>query len=972
MPLHGPASVLDSREINKDTTTHVVRDRLTRHQNPARSSNRYSYTSDEGSEEGELITPRIPQPYKTSFSAIAPPQRVKRDRSRSTSPCTSSLKGSNRSRSKSPGGRRAHKHVTYDENVVIRDSDTCDSIITHLSDRDLSDSDKCEKRVNMSNSSQRDYSSELRELSQQIVREYSGLNNEESSSEIPSHNEKKMNGNANTPNGNAKVGGPVIGSRNPRQNVQIYKDGNKGKKIVVNEDYDHDRSVSYRVAIKNHYSDEIKQQADEIVNTNGGISLPEPESAKVSEKESRPRRCSEPTENGDHEPSRLTPAKRSISASIGNFFRRLSPHLGRKNKKGNLSNASSQSLSPGDDYDGSFQRHSSTSSLSRGKLRRSLMKLMGKSSKKSFHKSESSFEDLNQSNNSREREPQSAPKSSLYMKSIEQSSKTDKDIYQKFKEKQTTPKSAGESKSIKPMKVTSRVTSHDYPSTAETSITSSISAEALNTDRVVPPDSLDVRLVPKSIRSLQASQISTISGDDSIGECSIDPNLTGSEPSLLSETSGSKQVEVSHTSQENVTSSQNQSLSNEFVQNEAILQRTESDSYRIERKRVKELKLSYPQMPIIADSSEYIPRDIPPRTPSYLRISSAVSGYGHYSKYSAYKGIEKRSPYSSTLSLRSSRSDLTTPLSPVEMPIGKIPNIQPPTNYPPMKAEILSPKTPTAVNDRETNCESILNGANTVINSHVNGDTGCDLSVNGENGHVIHVGNFVSTGDINKDADYFLGVAQIEEDRLLMLCSKCEMELLSETISEEASGKIRAAVGKANLLISQKFRQFQDLCQQHKNPIPDSKETKCEDLQGFWEMVKLQVDDVDDMFTEIDMMRQNGWREIKIPSRRSSSSSRSSPKSSSLNVSNASTPSHTPGSRRRANRVKDTPESSPERSQKAKMAAKIRDDARKKMLAEKRAAMKQQRQQETDGVEIYVADKSDSPGRTSGSDGAEA
>jgi hypothetical protein len=43
------------------------------------------------------------------------------------------------------------------------------------------------------------------------------------------------------------------------------------------------------------------------------------------------------------------------------------------------------------------------------------------------------------------------------------------------------------------------------------------------------------------------------------------------------------------------------------------------------------------------------------------------------------------------------------------------------------------------------------------------------------------------------------------------------------------------------------------------------KRTLLEDLQGFWEMVKLQVDDVDEMFTEIDMMRQNGWREIKIP-----------------------------------------------------------------------------------------------------------
>jgi len=52
-------------------------------------------------------------------------------------------------------------------------------------------------------------------------------------------------------------------------------------------------------------------------------------------------------------------------------------------------------------------------------------------------------------------------------------------------------------------------------------------------------------------------------------------------------------------------------------------------------------------------------------------------------------------------------------------------------------------------------------------------------------------------------------------------------------------------------------------CLQH--PDPDEKETKLEDLQGFWEMVKLQVDDVYDMFIEIDMMRQNGWNEIKIP-----------------------------------------------------------------------------------------------------------
>ena len=74
------------------------------------------------------------------------------------------------------------------------------------------------------------------------------------------------------------------------------------------------------------------------------------------------------------------------------------------------------------------------------------------------------------------------------------------------------------------------------------------------------------------------------------------------------------------------------------------------------------------------------------------------------------------------------------------------------------------------------------------------------------------------------------------------------------------------------------------------------------------------------------------------------------------------------GSKRRAARMKDTPESSPERTMKAKMAAKERDDARKKLLAEKRAAMKQKQQQEEgESVEIYVADndsKSESPARS--------
>lgn len=55
-------------------------------------------------------------------------------------------------------------------------------------------------------------------------------------------------------------------------------------------------------------------------------------------------------------------------------------------------------------------------------------------------------------------------------------------------------------------------------------------------------------------------------------------------------------------------------------------------------------------------------------------------------------------------------------------------------------------------------------------------------------------------------------------------------------------------------------------------------------------------------------------------------------------------------------RAKDTPDSSPERTEKMRMAAKAREDARKKMLSEKRAAMKQRQEQKPKDVEIYTPD----------------
>uniref|UniRef100_A0A182JKJ4 Uncharacterized protein n=1 Tax=Anopheles atroparvus TaxID=41427 RepID=A0A182JKJ4_ANOAO len=80
-------------------------------------------------------------------------------------------------------------------------------------------------------------------------------------------------------------------------------------------------------------------------------------------------------------------------------------------------------------------------------------------------------------------------------------------------------------------------------------------------------------------------------------------------------------------------------------------------------------------------------------------------------------------------------------------------------------------------------------------------------------------------------------------------------------IGEDLNGYILAAVGKARLLCSQKIKQFEDLCYTNLNQLPDEKfQTTCEDLRGFWDMVMLQVNNVDATFVEIDSFRKNGWR----------------------------------------------------------------------------------------------------------------
>lgn len=220
--------------------------------------------------------------------------------------------------------------------------------------------------------------------------------------------------------------------------------------------------------------------------------------------------------------------------------------------------------------------------------------------------------------------------------------------------------------------------------------------------------------------------------------------------------------------------------------------------------------------------------------------------------------------------------------------------------------------------------------------------------INGVSDVKVNV-NKSKSSEGKKDGHYFLKVVEGVVKAIEAQVAEIESNLKESgsEMSEEVRGKVLAAIGKARLLVSQKIQQFQGLC--HKNIAGTADEefpTTCEDLAGFWDMVSIQVEDINKSLQEIVLLRASGWKEVKHIDT-------------------------TDGADKSANRRPASRPSRPPKSVKAKTEktgeGKIRDEARKKMMEERRKAMKEAmkakraeaeaRKAEQDGedsVEIYV------------------
>ncbi|XP_058487346.1 disks large-associated protein 4 isoform X2 [Solea solea] len=196
------------------------------------------------------------------------------------------------------------------------------------------------------------------------------------------------------------------------------------------------------------------------------------------------------------------------------------------------------------------------------------------------------------------------------------------------------------------------------------------------------------------------------------------------------------------------------------------------------------------------------------------------------------------------------------------------------------------------------------------------------------------------------DGHWFLKLLQAETGRMEGWCQQMEQETKDNQLSEEVLGKVRSAVGSAQLLMSQKFQQFRGLCEQNVN-LNANPRTTAQDLAGFWDLLQLSIEDISFKFDELYHLKSNDWQHMQ-------STAAQSPPERKDGEKVVPAASKKPGKGRPLlgrEKSADSPSTSSSSS-----AEKQKQEARKRLLAAKKAASFRQNSatESSDSIEIYV------------------
>ncbi|KAH0620260.1 hypothetical protein JD844_020367, partial [Phrynosoma platyrhinos] len=113
-------------------------------------------------------------------------------------------------------------------------------------------------------------------------------------------------------------------------------------------------------------------------------------------------------------------------------------------------------------------------------------------------------------------------------------------------------------------------------------------------------------------------------------------------------------------------------------------------------------------------------------------------------------------------------------------------------------------------------------------------------------------------GEAQHDVPYFRNILRSETERLSSQCLEWDGTTEMD-IPDDAKDLVRTTIGQTRLLIAERFKQFEGLvdnCEFQRG----EKETTCTDLDGFWDMVNFQIEDVNKKFENLRKLQGNGWQ----------------------------------------------------------------------------------------------------------------